>query len=136
MTPVVREPGVSFGDRIACAFASSILMAVTLALGALIIAVLMVLTGIADPSPVRRPATHFFGLVYFLDGFLIWLFGALCVSSAALGFILGTAKMVRVWGVIWQTEKPTRSEFVVASLIICGIVVAMLSYGLRKLGVL
>jgi hypothetical protein len=136
MTPGARAPGISFGDRIVCAFASSILMAVTLVTGALIIAVLTVLMGVGDPSPTRRPATHFFGLVYFLDSFLIWLFAAVCLSTAALGFILGTERMVRVWGVIWQTEKPTRTEFVVAALVISGIVVAMFSYGLRKLGVL
>ncbi len=136
MTPVVREPGISLGDRIACAFASAFLMAATLAVGALIITVLVALAGVSHPNPDRRIATQFFSLVYFLDGFLIWLLAAVCLSTAALGFILGTERMVRVWGVIWQTEKPTRTELVVASLVICGIVVAMFSYGLHRLGVL
>lgn len=136
MTPVVREPGISFGDRIASAFASAFLMAVTLAVGALIITVLVTIGGVSHPNPDRRIATDFFSLVYFLDGFLIWLFAALCLSTAAIGFILGTERMVRVWGIIWQTEKPTRTEFVVASLVFCGIVVAMFSYGLHRIGFL
>jgi len=131
----VHEHAIALGDRIACAGLSSMLMAVALAVGAVIIAVLMVLTGMSDPSLGRMPATHF-GFVYFLDGFLLWLITVACFSVAVLGFVLGPDRMLRVWAVIGQTETPTRAELVIAVCVLCGIFIAMVTYVLHRLDVL
>jgi hypothetical protein len=133
--PDTEEPGstehkhtIALGDRIVCAGISSVLMMVTLTVGAAITTVLLIMTGIIPPS-------RSFGFVQ-LDGFLIWLFTLTTFSTAVLGFVLGPDRMLRVWRVIWQTEKPAPAELVIAVCVLCGIVFAMVTYVVNRLDVL
>jgi hypothetical protein len=133
--PDTEEPGstehkhtIALDDRIVCAGVSSMVMMVTLTVGAAITTVLLIMTGIVPPS-------RSFGFVQ-LDGFLIWLFTLTTFSTAVLGFVLGPDRMLRVWRVIWQTEKPTPAELVIAVCVLCGIVFAMVTYVVNRLDVL
>jgi hypothetical protein len=52
-----------------------------------------------------------------------------------MGFALGSMRMARWFGILWQTETPTRGEFWIATFMVIALLGTMLIYALRKLGI-
>lgn len=74
-------------------------------------------------------------LVLFFDSFLLTAFGTFTALAALTGFALGSQRTARLFGILWQTETPTRGE---KWLLISGTIALLLTmavYALRKLGV-
>jgi uncharacterized membrane protein YidH (DUF202 family) len=73
-------------------------------------------------------------LVLFFDGFIITAFCVFIALAALMGFALGSERMARVFGILWQTETPTRGEWWMAVSIVVALFGTMVVYALRKLG--
>lgn len=74
-------------------------------------------------------------LVLFFDSFIVTAFCVFIGLAALTGFTLGSQRMARWFGILWQTETPTRGEFWVATLMVIALLGTMLVYALRKLGI-
>ena len=129
-----RERGIR--DRLAAALGSAVVMAVTNVLLNIATVFALMVTSFVHLVD-EHGAQQFVGaarLALFFDTFLI---GAACtfVSLAALGgFVLGSERMARLFGVVWRTESPTRAEYWIVTAITVTLVASMLVYALRKLG--
>lgn len=129
-----RERGIR--DRLAAALGSAVVMAVTIVLLTIATVFALMVTSFVHLVD-EHGAQQFVGaarLALFFDTFLI---GATCtfVSLAALGgFVLGSERMARLFGVFWRTESPTRAEYWIVTATTVTLVASMLVYALRKLG--
>jgi len=74
-------------------------------------------------------------LVLFFDSFIVTAFCVFMGLAALTGFALGSQRMARWFGILWQTEKPTRGEFWIATFIVIALLGTMVVYALRKLGI-
>jgi len=72
-------------------------------------------------------------LILFFDSFIVTAFGVFLILAAVTGFALGSERTVRLFGVLWQTETPTRSEKWFAICMVLALLGTMLVYALRKL---
>jgi hypothetical protein len=74
-------------------------------------------------------------LVLFFDSFIVTAFGVFIALAALMGFALGSERMARLFGILWQTETPTRGEKWLATATVIALLGTMLVYALRKLGI-
>jgi len=74
-------------------------------------------------------------LVLFFDSFIVTAFCVFMALAALTGFALGSKRMARWFGILWQTETPTRGEFWIATFMVIALLGTMLIYALRKLGI-
>ena len=112
-------------------------MAITFGLLAIATAFIAILVSFLS---VLRPnrADIFAGaasLVLFFDSFILTAFCVFIGLAALAGFTLGSARMARWFGILWQTETPTRGEFWIATFMVIALLGTMLVYALRKLEV-
>ena len=133
----VRTRGPDLKDRIASAFGSAVVMAITfvaLAIATAFFAVLSAGFHLIDGHGKRQfeDTAH---LVLFFDGFIATAFGAFIALAALAGFTLGSERMARLFGVWWQTETPTRRERWFAISTVIALLGTMLVYALRKMGI-
>jgi hypothetical protein len=129
--------GPDIKDRLATAFGSAVVMAITFVLLAIATAFFAFLISFLS---VLRPnrANIFDGtarLVLFFDSFIVTAFCVFIALAALMGFALGSMRMARWFGILWQTETPTRGEFWIATFIVIALLGTMLLYALRKLGI-
>ena len=134
---VERTHGPDLKDRLASALGSTVVMALTfivLAVATAFFAILSAGVHLID----GHGQGQFEGtarLIQFFDSFILTAFGAFLALAAVTGFALGSERTVRLFGVLWQTETPSRSEkwFVIFTLL--ALLGTMLVYALRKLGI-
>jgi hypothetical protein len=99
-------------DRLATALGSAVAIAVTFILLAIATAFFALLS-----AGVHLIDGHGKGqfdgtarLVLFFDSFIVGAFGAFVAIAALAGFALGSERMARVFGILWQTETPSRGK--------------------------
>lgn len=129
--------GPDLKDRLASALGSAVAMAVTfivLAIATAFFAVFSAGIHLID----GHGKDQFFGtahLVLFFDRFILVAFGAFLALAAVAGFALGSERMARVFGILWQTETPTRGEKWLFTCTLLALLGTMVVYALRKLGI-
>jgi hypothetical protein len=132
-----HSPRSDIKDRLATAFGSAIMMAITFVLLAIATAFFTIL--ISFFSLPRQPRVNVFDgtarLVIFFDNFIITALCVFMALAALMGFTFGSKRMARLFGILWQTEVPTRGEFWIAIFIVLALLGTMLVYGLRKIGI-
>jgi hypothetical protein len=62
-------------------------------------------------------------------------FSLLIGLTALAGFLLGSERTARWFGILWQTETPTRREYWIAVFIVVSLVGTMFVFVLRALGI-
>jgi len=130
--------GPDIKDRLATAFGSAVVMAITFVLLAIATAFFAFLISFLSVLRPDRRANVFDGtarLVLFFDSFIVTAFCVFIALAALMGFALGSMRMARWFGILWQTETPTRGEFWIATFIVLALLGTMLLYALRKLGI-
>jgi len=132
--PAQRTPGMK--DRLAAALGSAVVMAVTLVL-LTVVTVFALLTVFFVHLIDGHGAGEFVGaarLALFFDTFLTGLACAFVSFAALGGFVLGSERMARLFGVFWRTESPTRAEYWIVTATTVALLGSMIVYALRKLG--
>ncbi len=130
-----RDSGI--WDRLAAAFGSAAVMAVTLVLLTTATVFALMVTSFVHLVD-EHGAQQFVNAARFALFFDTFLVGAACtfVSLAALGgFVLGSERMARLFGVFWRTESPTRGEYWIVTATAVALLGSMAFYALRKLGI-
>ena len=130
--------GPDFKDRLASACGSAVVMAITFVLLAFATAFFAILVSFLSVLRPQR-ADVFDGtarLVLFFDSFIVTAFCVFIALAALMGFALGSARMARWFGILWQTETPTRGEFWIATFMVIALLGTMVVYALRKLGIM
>jgi hypothetical protein len=130
-----RQPE-NMKDRLAAALGSAVVMAITFVVLAVVASCFAIVTaflhlidghGLGQMEGTAR-------LIFFFDRFIFFAFAGFVVLAGLLGFVLGSEKVARLFGVLWRTETPTRGEFWIAVMIGGGLLITMVVYVVRKLG--
>jgi hypothetical protein len=125
-------------DRLAAACGSAVVMAITFVLLAIATAFFAILSAFFHLVD-GHGAAQFDGaarLVLFFDSFIVTAFCVFIGLAALIGFALGSERMARLFGILWQTETPTRGEWWIATFIVIALTGTMITYALRKLGII
>lgn len=132
---VEHTRGPDLKDRLAAALGSTVVMALTFIVLTVATAFFAILTAgvhlIDGHGQDQFEGTA--RLILFFDSFILTAFGAFLALAAVTGFALGSERMARLFGVLWQTETPTRSEKWLAICTVLALLGTMLFYALRKL---
>lgn len=74
------------------------------------------------------------GFLLFFDSFIVTAIVSFVALAGLMGFTLGSERMARLFGILWLTETPTRSEFWIVTSIVIIFLGTMIVYALRKMG--